>query len=182
MLMSKSFLKDRDVLPGILTAALGAWLCWQGLGMPRPRGWTSAPGLSPIIVGVGLVLMAAVLLLKTRSRHVAARIAASDSSSVLEAKMEEAAGVHEVTRDEFRKTLGITALIGFYILGLRFLPFDVVTALFVMGGMWVFGERSPWKLVTIGILVPLVIGVLFILVLETLLPGNGSLIESIFYG
>lgn len=176
---------DTRLVPALLTAAIGMWLCWQGLQMPRPRGWSSSPGLFPLIIGASLVLMAVALLLERRRllRYAAAERKVSQSNiSVLEAKMELAAAEPQMAWDAKLRTALVTALIVLYVVGLSYLNFEIASFCFLVAAMLAFGERSLLRVLSVSAAGVLLIAIVFIYVLETLLPGKGSLIETIFFG
>ncbi|GEO16710.1 tripartite tricarboxylate transporter TctB family protein [Microvirga aerophila] len=175
---------DTRLVPGILTGALGFWLCWLGNEMPRPTGWSSAPGLFPVIIGAGLVLMAIALLIERQRilRLEAQKRLEPKHETLLEAKMEEILAEPPMTRTAILRVIAITAVIGLYILALKFLQFEVATFAFLAMCMFAFGERSIIKILVISVLVTIGISMAFVYFLETLLPGNGSIVDSILYG
>ena len=164
--------EDKHAVPAVLTAGFGAWMCWQALGMPRPDGWASAPGLFPLMIGGGLVIMAAGLWFEGRTvrrRRVGGTIAA--------AGLDAEADPRPLSRAASLRTLAITAATAAYIVSLSFLPFEVATVGFAMLAARIFGERSLTKGLLVGLAVALAISLTFILGLETLLPGTQSIVE-----
>jgi hypothetical protein len=180
-----AFLKDSRLLPSIMTGGLGLWLCWLGVRMPRPTGWASSPGLFPVIIGVGLIVLALLLLLERRRLLIQdrdARQATDAAPNSLEVKIEELTAEPAMSRDGMRRTVLVTGLIIIYAISLRFLPFEVATLGFLIAGMLAFGERSVWKIALASIGATLVIDFAFIYGLGSLLPGNGGLLERFLFG
>lgn len=175
---------DTRLIPGLLTAAVGLWLCWQGNEMPRPSGWNSSPGLFPVIIGAGLVIMAIALLIERHHlmKREAQAIIEPKHESLLEAKIEETLAEPPMDRAAIIRVVIITGIIGSYILILRILPFEVATALFLIVCMYAFGERNFLKIVSISVGVTAAIAFAFVYFLETLVPGNGSILDALLYG
>lgn len=177
-------LKDSRLLPSLLTAGLGLWLCWLGVHMPRPDGWASSPGLFPVIIGTGLTILALLLLLERRRLRIQENeaSAADVDPNSLDAKIEELTAEPAMTAEGARRTVLVTGAIILYVVALRFLPFEVATLGFLIGAMLAFGERSLWKIVSVSVGVTLAIDVAFIYGLQSLLPGNGGLLERFLFG
>ncbi|KAA0972174.1 tripartite tricarboxylate transporter TctB family protein [Aureimonas fodinaquatilis] len=181
------FWNDTRLIPAFITMAIGGWLCWQGFQMPRPHGWSSSPGLFPVIIGSGLIIMAFLLLLERQRliRQAAVEHRARqerDEQSLLRERMEEVLHEPAMTRQDKIRTAAIAVLIGIYAVSLNFMIFEVATFLFLVAAMLAFGERSVPRIVLASAGTVVVIAVVFIYVLETLLPGNGSLVENFIYG
>ena len=180
--MLKALWSDRYAVPAALTLAIGIAMCWLGAGMPRTAGWASAPGLFPILIGSGLILMAVALCFEgwRRGAPVLARLgarapAASDVADAGEASPPSRAAAHLAAA----RTLGIVLLYALVLL--RTLPFEIATALFLALAMLANGVRG-WRLIALVSLgVTATLSVIFILLLETLLPGTGSLVEQWSY-
>jgi Tripartite tricarboxylate transporter TctB family len=169
--------RDTRLVPAVLTALLGLGLCYFGYQMPRPGGWGSSPGLFPIIIGIGLVVLAAALLAeRARLRKNAA---SSPGLSRLEREMEDAAAEEPMTQAGLRATVAVTAVIVAYVIALSYAPFEIATFSFLVAAMWIFGERSWPKIIIVALAVVSVIAVIFISFLQTLLPGTESLIEKL---
>lgn len=169
--MLRRLSSDKYLIPCVLTLAGGVWLVWLGLEMPRPRGWSSAPGLFPTIIGVCLVLMAVGLFLEGRKRR------APLLTGGAAAEPKPGAGAASL-----RMPAAIFALVLFYVFVLlAYLPYEVATVIFLIASFVLNGVRSLTVILTVSLVTALFIGSVFILGLETLLPGNGSLIEDYLY-
>lgn len=170
---------DRHRIPALLTAVLGAWLSWRGFGMPRPDGWASSPGIFPILIGLGLVGMAAALLVEGEwLRRWAGGPSTALQPTAAPLPLTEAGHTGPMP-DGFGRTVAITLAIGVYIAVLSLLPFEVATTAFVAVAVRIFGERSIWKMLAFGVAVSLTLSLTFVLVLQTLLPGTESLVERL---
>ena len=157
--------RDTHLVPSVLTAGLGGFLVLKGLSMPHPRGWSSSPGLFPIIIGGGLVLLA--LLLLAERRRLRARPA--------EAKTFPQAPINV-------KIIGaVCGSLALYILALHYLPYEPPTFVYLVLAMLAFGSRSAPSIFFAALGFTLVISVLFTRVLGTLVPGSYSLLELIPY-
>jgi len=67
------------VLAGAI-AALSVVVIVSAVQMPRPEGWSEAPGLFPLICGVGLLVMAGILALAAWRRSAIEEEAAAGST------------------------------------------------------------------------------------------------------
>ena len=163
---------DKYLIPCILTLAAGVWLIWLGLQMPRPRGWSSAPGLFPTIIGITLMVMALGLFLEGRKR----------GAPLLTRRAADRVQGAAAALPSLRMPVAIFALVLFHIFVLlAYLPYEVATAIFLAASLVLNGVRSWTIILSVSLSAALVIGSIFILGLETLLPGSSSLIEDFFY-
>jgi len=163
---------DSRLIPGILTAGGGAALIWQGTRMPHPNGWATSPGLFPVIIGGVLVLLAVLLMIEGwRLRR-----AGSGQSESVSTEDDEAAKPRITVL-----VVAIPVALASYILVLDYLGFEITTWLFLVIGMWAFGERSIVRIVIAATAFTLVITVLFTQVLQTLLPGGPGLTDWLLY-
>jgi hypothetical protein len=172
---------DSRILPAILTAAVGAWVCWLGYGMPVFGSVMSFPGLFPMIIGVGLILMAFALLLERRKLNRAAA-AQHGEQSLLEERMEEAAAELALSPAARTRTILTTLAIVAYAVSLAYTPFEVSTAIYLAVAMYIFGERSPLRIVLISVGTTAVLAFAFVYALQTLLPGTSSIVDFLLFG
>lgn len=168
---------DSRIMPAMLTAAIGAWVFWLGYTMPTFGSWASFPGLFPMIIGAGLILMAAALLLERRKLN---RTAATHS--LLEEKMIEASAETALSPAAKTRTILTTAAIIAYAISLAWLPFEVSTAIYLALAMWIFGERSPLRIALASVGTTVVLAFAFVYGLQTLLPGTNSIVDFLLFG
>lgn len=158
--------RDTRLLPGVLTACLGSFLIWHGSAMPHPRGWSSSPGLFPIIIGVVLVILALLLLVERHQLRKAAAPAAPDEGQ---------------DGQSFKLIWLVPGSLAIYILALGYLPYEPPTFVFLALAMWAFGNRSIFTILFASLGFTLLISVIFTQVLGTLIPGTYSLLELLLY-
>ncbi|MDB6178397.1 tripartite tricarboxylate transporter TctB family protein [Paracoccus sp. Z330] len=155
--------RDTHLVPSILTAGLGGFLVWKGLSMPHPRGWTSSPGLFPIIIGAVLVLLALLLLIERHKFH----SRSTDRKPVAQAAINV-------------KIMGaVCGSLAVYIFALNYLPYEPPTFIYLALAMAAFGSRSPGAILAAALGFTVIISLLFTRVLGTLVPGSYSLLELI---
>lgn len=73
-------------------------------------------------------------------------------------------------RSTFLKVLGSMLLLGGYVALAPYLGFDVTTAAYVCGNLWVLGERRPALLIGVPLLFAFVVTQLFRMAVSTPLP------------
>ncbi len=157
--------RDTYLVPSILTLGLGGFLIWKGLSMPHPRGWSSSPGLFPIIIGAVLLVLAVLLLAERRRLGVKVGKAKSLPEAPINLKIMGA----------------LCGSLGLYILALHHLPYEPPTFAYLALAMVAFGSRSALAILTAASGFTVVISVLFTRVLGTLVPGSYSLLDLIPY-
>ena len=157
--------RDTHLLPALLTAGLGGFLIWRGISMPHARGWSSSPGLFPIIIGLVLSILALMLMVERQKLR---KVNASPSASGMAALDYKVVGV-------------ISGSLVIYILSLRYLPYEPPTFVYLALGMWAFGNRSVVAILTASFIFTGLISVLFTQVLGTLIPGTYSILDLLLY-
>ena len=157
--------RDTHLLPGILTAGLGGFLVWKGLSMPHDRGWSSSPGLFPIIIGTVLFFLALLLLAERRKF----RRRPDGTTNVPQAPI------------NFKVMGAVCGSLALYIMALNYLPYEPPTFVYLVLAMVAFGSRSVPAVLMAALGFTVVISVLFTRVLGTLVPGSYSLLELIPY-
>jgi len=154
----------RQFMPPFVTCLIGVWLAHAGLSMPRPRGWSSAPGLFPVGIGAVLICLGIALFFENRARP-----------------PEDDGPTRGRPLGAVLLPLAVVPALALYVLALRWLPFEPVTFVFLCTTMLAFGERKLWKIALAATLFTVIVTVLFTQVLQTLLPGSYSLIEELLY-
>ncbi|MDR5694546.1 MAG: tripartite tricarboxylate transporter TctB family protein [Armatimonadota bacterium] len=154
-----------DLVAGIILAALSAFVIIQAISMPRPRGWHSAPGLLPFLLGLTLLVMSVTLVIF--GLRGGARLS-------LTVRVVRRGGQDSIS--QWLRALGILGGVGIYIyVLLRWFPFEVATFLYLLGVLGALLRRDPLKVILISAGVAVVLSLLFGKVLRTLLPGAGLL-------
>ncbi len=164
----RALLAEGHFLPAGITLLLGLGLVGLGFSMPRQMGWATSPGLFPILIGGGLVLLAAAL--------------AFEGMRVRRAARPEGTGAGEAApRRRLAPVLTFAIVVVYATVLLRLLPYEVATVFFLVAAMVANGVRSVKVIALASLGTTLVLSVIFILVLETLLPGTSSIVEDLFY-
>ncbi len=105
-----------DLAAAALLAAIGIFVMVESLRLPMPGGLMTAPGLLPFLTAASLFVMALVL----------ARLAL-----VRRRMIDPSRDVFELP-DDFRRSLGLGAIVVVYAAGLQFLPIHIMTT---VGGL-----------------------------------------------
>lgn len=179
--MFKALWSDKYAIPAVLTLAIGIAMCWLGAEMPRSMGWTSAPGLFPILIGASLILLSVALYFEGRQRGAPfiARLGARRGDAALsessESTVRELLGQHIPAA----RTMGVVLL--YVLVLLKWLPYEIATTLFLALALLANGVRS-WRIVVpVSLGASAALSAIFILLLESLLPGPTSLVEQWLY-
>jgi hypothetical protein len=152
----------------MLLVGLSAYVIAQALAMSRPRGWSSAPGLVPLLLGVSLLLMALALSVGAARAGGWARV----RSQVPGARQAAAT----LRNGGWRAPFLLTCLAVYVYVLLARLPFEVATFLYlsvVLGTLW---RRGLLTVLLVSGGVAVIVTLLFERFLRTLLPGSGSLL------
>lgn len=159
-----------DLIAAGALIALSVWVMIEAVGMRRPAGLTTAPGLLPFVVGASLCLMAIALgVFAMRRRHLGLTVALPD----------DVAGVG--------RTVFLIVLIGIYIAALQFLTFEytlrfgdsrltagsfeLVSIVFLSGILLLFWGQALWKCLAVSVIWILFLATIFRHVFAIPLPG-----------
>ena len=136
---------------------LGAWMLWQAIQLREGPGYAAVgPRTFPLIVGGGILLSGLALLWRSlRGR-----------ASPAEAGSEAAAPT------DWRTLLTMAALLLGYVFLFQPLGFVLTSALFLIGGAWALGSRSPVRDVVAGVVLSLVTFLVFTRLLGLELPAG----------
>lgn len=119
-------------------AILSVWVIVSAVRMPRPEGWSEAPGLFPLICGVGLLVMATILAVAAWRRP------ASEE--------ETTAGTTQSEQPE-QLNLGRTLLVGgsvlvYTLVLIPLLSYTLATFVYLFAVIWYFWRgKLLWILV-----------------------------------
>ena len=118
-------------------AVLSVAVIVSAVRMPRPEGWGEAPGLFPLICGVGLLVMAAILALAAWRRP------------VIEATTDGGAGSSRAEPLELGRTLLVGGSVVVYALVLiPLLGYTLATLVYLCPVIWYFWRgRLVWVIV-----------------------------------
>ncbi len=150
-----------SVLIAVGLLAVSAYMAIAGIYIPVPERWQTAPGMLPIILGVSLFGMAALLLIKA-IRAGALRV-----------------NMHDEAAESSLGRAGTAVLfVGVYFFGLlAVLPFEVASGLFLLAMFWVFWPSSGWSLrIATAVGLPILITLCFQGGFGLPLPGQGNLV------
>lgn len=156
----------KHLIPPVVVLMVGVFLVHAGMHMPRPMGWASSPGLFPVIIGSVLSLLACALFLE----------------SYFLMQREDKGRPGEVGPNQFLPPITVIVSLGLYILALNLFPFEPTTFLFLCFLMFLFGQRSLWKISLSAGLFVLVVTLIFTQVIQTLLPGTYSVLDYFIGG
>jgi hypothetical protein len=138
------------------------------LTMERPARWYTAPGLVPLLLSLGLSVMAFILLTG------AVRRGALASSSIRKAT--------RLPAQALRYAAAVGGIGCFYFLLLRFLPFELACFVYLLGMFRVFWPEATWVrqvLAALGLALTFVVG--FQLGFDIPLPGHNNLLEQLLF-
>ena len=172
---------DKYFVPAVLVLAVGIAMCWLGVSMPRSAGWPSAPGLFPILIGCGLILMSVALLLEglRRGAPFVSHLRMRGRNKALSTS--NGSSLRTLVGEHFAAARTLVIVLVYVVILLRYLPYEIATLLFVGASLHANGVRSWRTIIVVSVGTSFVLAAVFVLLLESLLPGTTSLVEQWLY-
>jgi len=154
-----------DVVTAVIVMAVGIAVSIVSVGMPRPGGWDSAPGLIPLLFAASMFVMGLGLFISALRRK---------GPAVLMRMATGLSGGSFTGDGRVRRTLWIILLTGAYTLLLTGrLRFEIASAVFLAATLGIFWRRGGWlKIILISGLIPLLFGFVIRVLFSNLLPGD----------
>lgn len=154
-----------DFVSSILLMAFSIGVVLWSLRMPRPGGWSSAPGLIPLFLStctffMGLGLLISAVRNKGVSQLVSRCKTFSPSQSIIDIKV--------------KRSLWIILLTAFYFfILLGRIPFELASFIYLASTLHVFWRKGGWlKIILISVLLPCVTSALFRVIFIVFMPGD----------
>ena len=129
------------------------------LGMPRPGGWATSPGLFPILIGIVLLGMGIGLLLS------AIRAGQQPVSQGAEGLEKE-----KVRVQKKRVVLAVASILVYVFILIPTLHFPVSTLLYLLASLWYFWRGKAFKIITISVIATLFFCLAFTRLFHIMLP------------
>ena len=154
-----------DFISSVLLMAFSIGVALWSLQMPRPGGWSSAPGLIPLFLCIctffmGLGLLISSLRNKGISQLVTKYRAFSPSQSIIDTKVKRSLWI-----------ILLTAFYFFVLLGR--IPFEFASFIYLASTLYIFWRKGGWlKIILISALLPLFVSGLFRVVFVVFMPGD----------
>jgi hypothetical protein len=173
MLKKQSQMAGKDIISAAFVMGLGIIVSVWALFMPRPSGWSSAPGLVPLLFAGSMTLMGLGLLISALRRNAIAHLRQAWANFSI-------AGLFRETQT--KRTLWIVVLSAIYTLVLSGrVPFEIAGTLFLLGTLTVFWRKGGWlKILLISGCVPITFSLMFRLLFAILVPGD-SILDYLLY-
>lgn len=163
----------KDIVSAAFVMGMGIAVSVWALFLPRPSGWSSAPGLVPLLFAGSMTLMGLGLLTSALRRNGIAylRKAWADFSAI---------GLFQEAQT--KRTLWIVVLSAIYTLVLSGrVPFEIAGTLFLLSTLTVFWRKGGWlKILLISVCVPITFSLMFRLLFAILVPGD-SILDYLLY-
>jgi hypothetical protein len=166
-------LAGKDIISAIVIISVGIAVSVWALGMPRPSGWPSAPGLVPLLFAGTMTLMGIALFISAFRKN---------GIGCLRAFLAEFSATGFFQDTHTKRSIWIIFLSAVYTLILTGrVPFEIAGSLFLVSTLSVFWRKGGWlKIILISVLTPFFFTVSFRFLFAMLLPGD-SLIDFLFY-
>lgn len=154
-----------DFISSVLLMTFSIGVALWSLHMPRPGGWSSAPGLVPLFLSIctffmGLGLLISSLRNKGISQLVTKYRAFSPSQSIIDTKVKRSLWI-----------ILLTAFYFFVLLGR--IPFEFASFIYLASTLYIFWRKGGWlKIILISALLPFVMSGLFRVVFIVFMPGD----------
>jgi len=154
---------------GIGLLALSGYFFVSGWFVPRPEGWLTAPAMLPLLLGGSLFVMAGLITLDT--------IKQGAFRALLDVGDDTTDG-----RPLWRIVFAIAAVGVFYFGLLRFLHFEIATAIFLFAMMRVYWSDGSFRArLAIAVALPFLISASFQGGFGIPLPGDSNLMQEFLY-
>lgn len=157
-----------DFISSIILIVFSLGIALWSLKMPRPVGWSSAPGLVPLFLSISTFFMGLGLFISSiRNRGFSQFITKCKGSSLSKS----------ISNTKAKRSLWIILLTIFYIFVLLGrIPFEIASFIYLACTLYIFWRRGGWlKIILISILLPFITTALFRVLFVVFMPG-----ESIF--
>jgi hypothetical protein len=142
-----------DLGTGIALEMLAVYVYLVADKMPKVK-LGIGPGGYPTVVAIGLAILGAALIIQSLLR------------------IKKIPGEKKYTPYELLKVAILAAMVAGYIEGMRYAGFVVMTPIFLLAAMYMYGLRKPLKMVVISIVATVVVYVLFNKFFLVLLPQS----------
>ncbi len=144
-----------NIVASLLFIALSIWLFITSYFFPKAPSSMFGPGLFPMILASGLMIMSIILLVQT----------------LLEKKNSNHSGI-DIKSPEIRRSF--TSLIAtiIYVIAMNYLGFIVSTVIFLLFLMYLLKNREYIKMIIVSIVVSIAIQIIFKTVLHITLPSG----------
>jgi hypothetical protein len=154
-----------DFISSIVLMAFSVGVALRSLQMPRPGGWSSAPGLIPLFLSTCTFFMGLGLLISSARKR---------GISQLGAKYRAFSPSQWLSSTKARRSLWIILLTAFYFLVLLGrIPFEFASFIYLASTLSVFWRKAGWlKIILISVFLPFCMSALFRVVFVVFMPGD----------
>lgn len=157
-------------LMGIGLLTLSGYFFVSGWFVPRPEGWLTAPAMLPLLLGGSLFVMAGLITLDTIKQ------------GAFRALFDAGRGDATDGRPLWRILFAIVAVGVFYFGLLRFLHFEIATAVFLFAMMQAYWPDGSFRArLAISVVLPFLISGSFQGGFGIPLPGDSNLMQEFLY-
>ncbi|MBA7676635.1 hypothetical protein ES703_84879 [subsurface metagenome] len=158
-------LKGADFVAALLSMALCLGVAYLSIKMPRPGGWSSAPGLVPLFVSVTMFWMATGLLVSAIKKG---------GVSTTRKYLRGVRPTHFLTGN--KRAFSIIVGTGIYIfILLNIMPFEPASALYLGCILYLFWRGKPVRIAIISLVTPFIVSFVFGAMFHLLIPGGSVL-------
>jgi putative tricarboxylic transport membrane protein len=154
-----------DIVSSLIVMAVAVLVSIWALKLSAPSGWSSAPGLVPIMFAGSMFLMGLGLFIAAVRRK---------GFTILKKRLSLFSGKGFLQDAQTKRSLWIIVLAAVYMLVLTGrLPFEIAGFLFLFSTFTVFWKKGRWlKIIIASIVVPLFFSLIFRFLFSILLPGD----------
>jgi len=162
-----------DIVGILIFMLLSTYIAIIALKMPKPRGWSSAPGLFPFILSITLFIMCLFLLIGTLKE----KKQVNEKIGLINYKLMEY--VKKSIKYNIRTIKAILFVAIYYFILVRIFPFEIATAIYLFVSLTQFWKKGKViSKIVISILAPLFFVIIFQEMFRLAMPGI-SLLELI---
>jgi hypothetical protein len=161
----KDSMAETDFLSAILLMGFSVGIVLWSLKMPRFAGWSSAPGLLPLLLCTSTFFMSLSLLISSIKNQ---------GHKKLMMRYRTLSLSRFIRDTKTKRSLGIILLTALYVFVLLDrIPFELAGFIYLMITLYVFWKKGGWfKIILISLLVPFVTSGIFRGLFVVFLPGG----------
>jgi hypothetical protein len=154
-----------DFVSSIVLMVFSIGVVLRSIQMPRPGGWSSAPGLIPFFLATCTFFMGLGLLVSSiRNKGI----------SQLARKWKAFSPTQSISDTKVRRSLLIILFTAFYFFVLLGrIPFEFASFIYLASTLYIFWRKAGWlKIILVSALLPFFLSALFRVVFIVFMPGD----------
>ena len=160
----KNKLLINDIIFGLILVIVSLTFCFYSIGLPRPKGWLTAPGLFPLVIFSSLGCMGLFLLIHAIK---------GSNLGLLKERMPSRPSDPAFLKNMLNNKAIILIIIFFiyYLILSRMLPFELSTVTYLFAIFKIFWKKPLWTTLISAFIITITFSLIFERVFKVMLPG-----------